>query len=83
MNPRDFPESNDNLRGSHITDHLGRQLGDMRAYRNEHETISCWRLTWRERLSALAFGKVWLCVLGHRVPPVSLNATRTMFVKLK
>lgn len=30
------------------------------AYVNETETISCWRLTWRERLRVLVGGRLWL-----------------------
>jgi hypothetical protein len=30
------------------------------AYTNEQETISCWRLTWRERLRVLWSGRLWL-----------------------
>ena len=37
------------------------------AYVNEQETISCWELTWRERLTVLFKGKLWLRQLnfGH------------------
>lgn len=30
------------------------------AYTNERETISCWSLTWRERLRVLWSGRLWL-----------------------
>ena len=30
------------------------------AFTNERETISCWRLTWRERLRVLVTGRLWL-----------------------
>lgn len=30
------------------------------AYSNEEETISCWRLTWLERIKVLCFGRLWL-----------------------
>lgn len=29
------------------------------AYTNETETISCWALTWRERLTLLRTGRLW------------------------
>lgn len=46
------------------------------------QCISCWRLTWRERLSALLVGRVWLSVIGgYSQPPVWLSAKRTVFVK--
>lgn len=30
------------------------------AYSNERETISCWHLTWRERMTLLVRGRLWL-----------------------
>jgi hypothetical protein len=45
-------------------------------YMNEcgfNEVVSCWRPTWRERLSILLFGKIWLGVCGSKTqPPVWL-----------
>jgi hypothetical protein len=37
-------------------------------------------MTWKERLSALFFGKVWLSVhSGHTQPPVWLMAEKEIF----
>lgn len=30
------------------------------AYTNERETISCWKLTWKERFKVLITGNIWL-----------------------
>jgi hypothetical protein len=30
------------------------------AYTDERETISCWRLSWRDRLTAFFRGRLWL-----------------------
>lgn len=30
------------------------------AYSDEQQTISCWRLTWRERATMLLTGRLWL-----------------------
>jgi hypothetical protein len=43
--------------------------------------VSCWRATWRERLSVLLFGRVWLRVWGQTHPPIALDATQTIFNK--
>lgn len=44
------------------------------------QLLSCWRASWRERVSVLLFGKVWLWVWsGKTQPPVSLEARRTVF----
>ncbi len=41
------------------------------AFTNEKETISCWQLTWTERLKVLFFGKLWLRQMnyGARLQP--------------
>lgn len=41
------------------------------AYRNERETISLWRLGWRERLTVLFTGNLWLrqCNFGQPLQP--------------
>jgi len=41
------------------------------------QCVSCWQMTWRERLAALLFGRVWLSVLsGSTQPPVCIEAER-------
>lgn len=42
--------------------------------------VECWRPTWRERLSVLAFGRVWISFLAERPQPISVNGARTVFV---
>lgn len=48
------------------------------AYRNETETVSCWRLTWRERLTVLFTGTLWLRQLnfGHALQPLAPQVER-------
>jgi hypothetical protein len=53
------------------------EISSLPIYTDGEQCISCWRLTWRERLAALIFGRVWLSVLGGSTqPPVWLWATR-------
>ena len=41
------------------------------------QCVSCWRMSLRERLSALIFGRIWVAVLsGHTQPPICVNANR-------
>lgn len=41
------------------------------------QCVSCWKMSPRERLSALLFGRVWLAVLGGSTQhPVYLQASR-------
>lgn len=44
------------------------------------QCVSCWKLSFRERIAALLFGRVWLSVLtGGTQPPVALRARREYF----
>lgn len=51
------------------------------AMTTEGSLVSCWRMTWSERLSALAFGRVWVWVhTGTKTqPPVALTVARNVF----
>lgn len=56
------------------------QCGPLPVTSDGMECISCWRPSWRERLSILFFGKIWLEVWsGTTQPPVALSGTRSIF----
>lgn len=78
MIPRDFKEANANLQRPYgMTDE---ECGPLPALRDGRVCLSCWRMSWKERLAALFFGRVWLYVhSGHTQPPVYLEAKRTPF----
>lgn len=41
------------------------------------QCVSCWRMSWRERLSALLFGRAWLALLsGETQPPAWIRVSR-------
>jgi hypothetical protein len=82
MKPIQFPEANATLaKPPGMTDE---ECGPLPVFNDGQQSISCWKMTWRERLSALVFGKVWLYVIsGHTQPPVALEARKTIFVKIK
>lgn len=42
-------------------------------------SISCWKLSLKDRLNALLFGKVWLGVKGCMHPPVWLICEKDIF----
>ena len=44
------------------------EVRDLPAYKTEDRTISCWKLTWEERLISFFTGKVWLHVVGRHIP---------------
>lgn len=47
------------------------------------ECVSCWRLSWRERFSALFFGRVWVSMLtGKTQPPAYVEASNNYFKNL-
>lgn len=38
------------------------------AYTNEKETISCWRLSWTERINVFYHGRLWLRQMNYGQP---------------
>ena len=66
--PVQFPEQNFVWKGWPADDTRG-GVGDLPAYRHDGETISCWRLNWRERFRIFWTGLSWLHVQGDQ-PPV-------------
>lgn len=58
------------------------ECGSLPVFCNEEECISLWKMTFRERIRALIFGKIWLRVLsGTTQPPVSLSVENNVFLK--
>ena len=80
MYPIKFKEANRVLlRPSNMTDDECKPLW---VYTDRKECVSCWKLTWMDRIKALLFGKVWLIVLsGDTQPPVALMCEDSAFVK--
>lgn len=57
------------------------ECGALDVYRDGRTCLSCWRASWRERLSILFFGRVWVWVWsGWTQPPISLLGAKTAFV---
>lgn len=78
MKPIDFAEQNKTL--TKPVDMTDEECGSLPVYNDGSQSVSCWRLSWRERISALWHGRIWLQVYaGHTQPPVSLTAARTIF----
>ena len=65
--PRDFPEHNARWWGQG-------DVGDLPVYQDHEVKISCWRLSWRERIRALLTGDVWLHVWTPVHPAVYVGA---------
>lgn len=71
MKPINFNESN--------TVYVADGCGDLPVYKDESQIASCWKLSFKERIKALLYGRVWLCVLGKNQPPVWLECSKTVF----
>lgn len=82
MEPMKFEQANKNLlKPANMTDE---ECGSLPVFTDGKQCISCWKMTWRERLSALFFGKVWLSVyFGQTQPPVWLMAAKEIFKNAK
>lgn len=80
MKPIKFEEANRQLqKPSSMTDEECKPLW---VYTNGEECISCWKMSFKQRLLALIYGKVWLSVYsGYSQPPVWLYCGNTVFVK--
>lgn len=78
MKPIKFKQANKNLlKPESMTDE---ECSSLWVYTDGAQCVSCWQLSFKQRLSALIFGKVWLSVLsGSTQPPVWLDCTREVF----
>jgi hypothetical protein len=82
VEPSKFKQSNrDLLKPQGWTDE---ECGSLPVFTDGKVCISLWQMTWKERIQALLFGKVWLFVhSGQTQPPVALMAEREIFGKGK
>jgi hypothetical protein len=72
MRPIDFREANRTYtKPSSMTDE---ECSPLRVCDTGEALISCWCPTWRERLTILVRGRVWLWVVGRGQPPVAVEA---------
>lgn len=78
MTPIKFKEANKNLaKPQNMTDE---ECSSLWVYTDGRQCISCWKLSWRQRIKALLFGRVWLSILsGGTQPPVWLDCDKTVF----
>lgn len=80
MKPTTFKEATKTLqKPEQMTDD---KCGPLKVYNDGKQCISCWKPSFKERLSILFFGKIWLSVLsGDTQPPVWLDGSKTVFVR--
>jgi len=82
VTPTTFAEANRTLGDNGYRSEAATNIVSLRVWTDGEQCVSCWRMSWRERLSALLFGRVWLQVLsGDNQPPVALTVGRSPFEK--
>ena len=76
MKPIDFEVSNRRLvvspGAADAMKQQGHESGDLHVFQGDGESVSCWRLSWWDRLAVIITGRVWLRVWGSQ-PPVSVT----------
>ena len=77
MTPQRFPEHTNVL--AKPADMTEAECRPLPVYIDGDTYVSCWGMTWRERLSVLLFGKVWLGVRVVNQPPVWVKGRRQIF----
>lgn len=80
MIPFAFLESNRRLYPPKEAPESAGEITPLDIWTDSNQCVSCWKMSLRERLSALIFGRVWVSVLsGSSQPPIQLQATYTVF----
>ncbi len=78
MKPVNFRHANKHLQpsGKEYSENVS-SVQPLPIWTDGEQCLSCWQMSWRERLSALIFGRVWLAVLtGHTQPPAFVTAAK-------
>jgi len=79
MKPTQFKYSNKVLQpgGAQYSGNIT-EVAPLPVWSDGEQCVSCWQMTFKERLSALLFGRVWLAVLsGETQPPVAVVVSRS------
>lgn len=80
MKPIEFPGMNTDLKKP--ANMTAEECSSLPCFRDGAQVISCWKLTFIERLRALRTGKIWLTVIsGATQPPVALSTTPLVVAK--
>ena len=69
MKPITFEDANTVVLG-------GNETGNLPAYTDNRIFITRWRASFRERLSILLFGNVWVALLCSKHPPIAIAGGR-------
>ena len=70
MTPTSFPEQNIIF---NPPEGMEERCDPLPAFRGDGQVISCWRLTFWERVKLLFTGRLWFSVIGNAQPPIWLG----------
>ena len=79
MRPISFKHANRTLGPPTKQDYSENVMGiaPLPVWSDGEQCVSCWQMSWRERLSALLFGRVWIALLsGETQPPASAQVSQ-------
>lgn len=76
MKPIKFKEQNINFTAPQgMTEE---ECGTLPAYSHESGILSCWEMTFRERLKVLFTGRVWFDIMARSQPPIWLGVDKPL-----
>jgi hypothetical protein len=81
MKPAGFEFSNVTLQpsGKKYSENVA-SVDPLPIWTDGEQCVSCWRMSWRERLFALMFGRVWVALLsGKTQPPIYVQVSKEYF----
>lgn len=80
LTPVDFAEANCDLQPLF----RAKNCEGMRVFSDGEACISCWKMSFRQRLNALIYGRIWLSIKsGHSMPGTWLSCEKSCFIKDK
>jgi len=50
--------------------YVGENCIDLPAQSDGEKMLTQWLMSWRDRIAAVLFGRVWVCILGNVHPPI-------------
>ena len=78
MKPVKFPQATTELKKP--VSMSEEECAPLWVFQDGQQCISCWRLSFWERVKFLLHGRIWLGILsGQTQPPVWLSAEKTVF----
>ncbi len=82
MRPAKFKQANRTLSppsGQAYSDNVD-GVNALHVWADGEQCVSLWQMSWRERLAALFYGRVWVAVLsGETQPPIYAEASKSYF----